>query len=521
MHRPPQNWSEAKGVSIIHIVRSARPLPSGDWIITFGTAKWARLVSRYKDSWLDQLHPGFFIKDGEFEVAVDLVPLTFNLEEYSHYKDLVQNNPVVKDSTLIDWIGGARGLEEAKAKKSGTALSSSASSPSSARVHNDAPNAGRPTPPHLAAARSKSLRSDALVRWNAPTSHSAAQTAKATTRHQATARECPSRAKAFKLAQNWAFNSGELFTTEHEWDTVASRLLVDPSSVASKYSREEASEEAERNKELVEEHAEEVHAARYRNQGSVPSVSTYLLQSSSSPVKPPESPPPPPSHAQTIKSIQLNCARRSTTMHSLINSAPEQDFDLVFVQEPHLIKHTGAPSSFPGWRPFFPAFDNLEAVDPELSSRAITYAFLSRFPGSTIETIPSNHRDIVAIAVRPINELPAIIFINIYNQKGSNTTKDHLSTIIRQSERKYDSPAIIVLGDFNLHHELWNPQDCETVDPGADYLLETLSTHGLELRSEPGIPTYEHWSGQTSSTTIDLVFTNAIGRDLITVQLQL
>ncbi|CAD6924697.1 unnamed protein product [Tilletia caries] len=128
MHRPPQNWSEAKGVSIIHIVRSARPLPSGDWIITFGTAKWARLVSRYKDSWLDQLHPGFFIKDGEFEVAVDLVPLTFNLEEYSHYKDLVQNNPVVKDSTLIDWIGGARGLEEAKAKKSGTALSSSASS---------------------------------------------------------------------------------------------------------------------------------------------------------------------------------------------------------------------------------------------------------------------------------------------------------------------------------------------------------------------------------------------------------
>ncbi|CAD6939377.1 unnamed protein product, partial [Tilletia laevis] len=102
-----------KGVSIIHIVRSARPLPSGDWIITFGTAKWARLVSRYKDSWLDQLHPGFFIKDGEFEVAVDLVPLTFNLEEYSHYKDLVQNNPVVKDSTLIDWIGGARGLEEA------------------------------------------------------------------------------------------------------------------------------------------------------------------------------------------------------------------------------------------------------------------------------------------------------------------------------------------------------------------------------------------------------------------------
>ncbi|CAD6939399.1 unnamed protein product, partial [Tilletia laevis] len=34
---PPQNWSDAKGVNIIHIVRSARPLPSGDWIITFGT----------------------------------------------------------------------------------------------------------------------------------------------------------------------------------------------------------------------------------------------------------------------------------------------------------------------------------------------------------------------------------------------------------------------------------------------------------------------------------------------------
>ncbi|KAE8215515.1 hypothetical protein CF319_g9005 [Tilletia indica] len=111
------DWEGGTATNVSHMVRGARPLPSGDWIITFGTAKWARLASSNKSDWLDDFHPGFFLKDGEFEVAVDLVPLSFNMSEYSHYLDIVKNNPVVSDSTSVEWTGGKRGLEDAKAKK--------------------------------------------------------------------------------------------------------------------------------------------------------------------------------------------------------------------------------------------------------------------------------------------------------------------------------------------------------------------------------------------------------------------
>ncbi|KAE8222384.1 hypothetical protein CF326_g8389, partial [Tilletia indica] len=423
-----KDWSEAEDVDTIHIVRSARALPSGDWIVTFGTAKWARLACKNKETWLSHLHPGFFIKDSEFEVAVDLVPLTFSMEEFSHYKDIMENNPVLQDSTSIDWTGGERGLAAAKAKKKrhGTLLIRfQRAADANELIMSPLSFDGRLLPTRKSVRRppqcnrcqgyghiaiqcrghqkcAKCGGAHATSSCHCPVEEEANRCtgemecahltflcANCKGHHPATSRDCPSRSKAFKMAQNWAFNSGELFLVEHEWDNIASRLLVDPMALASKYSMEAIREEEERIRALEEENAERIYAARNPTQASVAPVSTYLLQSSSSPVKPQDSPPPPPSQAKTIRSIQLNCAKRSTTMHSLMNSAPQQGFDLVFVQEPHTIKTTGAPSTYQGWRPFFPAFDDLDAIDTDLPSRVITYASLSRFPGSSIETLPT------------------------------------------------------------------------------------------------------------------------------------
>ena len=44
--------------------------------------------------------------------------------------------------------------------------------------------------------------------------------------------------------------------------------------------------------------------------------------------------------------------------------------------------------------------------------------------------------------------------------------------------------GIIIAGDFNLHHPLWNPSDRHDYDAEADTLINTMS----QLRLKPILP---------------------------------
>jgi len=63
---------------------------------------------------------------------------------------------------------------------------------------------------------------------------------------------------------------------------------------------------------------------------------------------------------------------------------------------------------------------------------------------------------------------------------------------------------IIVAGDFNSHHPLWNPQGYLQHDEDADVLIDFAAVLGLNLLLPPGTITYP-----SASTTIDLVWGNS------------
>ena len=64
------------------------------------------------------------------------------------------------------------------------------------------------------------------------------------------------------------------------------------------------------------------------------------------------------------------------------------------------------------------------------------------------------------------------------------------------------------MGDFNLHHSLWNDPALEQYNHHeAESLLEIMANVGAQLRSQPMVHMFHNSQG--ASSVIDLVFTSA------------
>ena len=63
--------------------------------------------------------------------------------------------------------------------------------------------------------------------------------------------------------------------------------------------------------------------------------------------------------------------------------------------------------------------------------------------------------------------------------------------------------AIVIAGDFNLHHPLWNPPQYHIHDRQADELIEGMLQQGMQLMIPPGTITFPE-----GKTAIDLVWGN-------------
>ncbi|KAE8183794.1 hypothetical protein CF335_g8216, partial [Tilletia laevis] len=319
--RSKKSWEKVKEHPIEHIVRAARSLPSGDWILSVGTIGWANFLSMMKKDWIPALDPNARLKDANFEIAVHPMPRDFDTDNMEHVQEFWDQNPHSFHSSGFKWAGGPND------KKHGTLL----------------------------------------------------------------------------LSFRRAADANELLKASVVWDH---RMLE---------------------------------------------------------------------------------TRRSTSQ----------------------------PPFYAGWRLIPPIFDKPPSEEDRTGLRAISYISSARFPPNAIIPLPTNSSDVCAFAITAVAGLPAQIFINIYNQKDNVGTLEAVDSLLDRVAIEYDNPAIFVLGDFNLHHELWNPLHYLSSDPRADTLLDIAGKHGLELRSEEGVSTFQHISGQSKATTIDLVWANRLGADLM------
>jgi len=96
-----------------------------------------------------------------------------------------------------------------------------------------------------------------------------------------------------------------------------------------------------------------------------------------------------------------------------------------------------------------------------------------------------------------------MLLVNIYNTKGMSLITN-LAKFLEPHLRLHRYSTIMIVGDFNLHHPLWNPPDYEAHDQETEELIDFMTTIGLSPILPTGMITFP-WS----QTAIDLVWGNA------------
>ena len=114
---------------------------------------------------------------------------------------------------------------------------------------------------------------------------------------------------------------------------------------------------------------------------------------------------------------------------------------------------------------------------------------------------PNNTIECQAIEISVAHD--KIKILNIYNPT-TNIEIDHLDHLINQLGRKF-----IIMGDFNGHHQLWDPNITTTNQCGRELSNYIIGHQNLYLFTTPGLKTYtDARSGKTSTLDLALCSNN-------------
>jgi hypothetical protein len=129
-----------------------------------------------------------------------------------------------------------------------------------------------------------------------------------------------------------------------------------------------------------------------------------------------------------------------------------------------------------------------------------------RIPKSQISEI---YKDTDLISLRMSTTKEDVFIHNLYIEPLSHSTKDLPPILSILRELTKEKGRHIILGDFNLHHPLWNSPTYDKYHYIADDLLEIVSEIGATLHTPKGLATRNCQRGShQEKTTIDLLFSN-------------
>ena len=149
---------------------------------------------------------------------------------------------------------------------------------------------------------------------------------------------------------------------------------------------------------------------------------------------------------------------------------------------------------------------------------AAIYVNNTLIPPATIEQISIPYTDILAIslAAHPSFWKPTLS-VNLYNDPRNHSATKELQAILLHHIKIDNYDVILIGGDFNLHHSLWNPAGYTAQDADAETLVETMMEANLRpflpLGTITRIPP-QHNSSQLP-TAIDLIWSNKNAEDIL------
>ena len=199
---------------------------------------------------------------------------------------------------------------------------------------------------------------------------------------------------------------------------------------------------------------------------------------------------------QTIAILQNNLNKSQHNTHSILNDPTSRQYAILMVQEQYFSTYTNSSLTHHSWT-------LIESRSTENNPpRAAIYINKTILPAHSYEPVPMETPDTVAIALQLDQEQHPTLLINIYNTKNT----PHLTTLrthLRRHLRNNIYNGIIIGGDFNLHHPLWNPPNYHGHDPEADTLIDIMAQTRLKPMLPLGTITFPR-----VKTAIDLVWGN-------------
>ena len=203
-------------------------------------------------------------------------------------------------------------------------------------------------------------------------------------------------------------------------------------------------------------------------------------------------------NTNSLSILQYNVRNdRVSTMLPLLADPNTQDYDIIAIQEPW--RNPFAPTTLSSHQSGFHLL-----YRPNGDTRVCFYINDSIDPDSWEVEFPS--ADMCTLIIRTkIGETAEVIHVhNVYNPSpASYSSIDSPSTLPIVKHQLTTGSNHILLGDFNLHHPLWNDPSRTTQHAGADQLLNIIEESSLSLTLPKGTIT---WEARQSFSTIDLVF---------------
>ena len=196
-----------------------------------------------------------------------------------------------------------------------------------------------------------------------------------------------------------------------------------------------------------------------------------------------------------LKILQNNLHKSKERTHSILNDPDMKQHAILILQEQYWSPYMKSSPLHNSWTLTEPA-----ALD-DLPPRVAIYTNNKIIPPSYVAPVALPFRDVIAIVLHTTCTKPSL-FINIYNPCDEDILSS-LQLYLQENINRRDYDLIIMAGDFNSHHPLWNPQGYLKHDEEADTLIDIAAMLGLNLLLSPGTIIYPN-----ASTTIDLMWGN-------------
>jgi hypothetical protein len=200
----------------------------------------------------------------------------------------------------------------------------------------------------------------------------------------------------------------------------------------------------------------------------------------------------------TIAILQYNLHKNQSRTHSILNDPSSSKYTLLTIQEQYWSKHTESAPIHRSW-----TLIESESY-PNHSPRSAIYVNNGILNTSAFHIVAFPLPNVTAVAIKTTNNPKPTLVINVYNPSDENLITpltEHLQQNIDPSQYH----AIIIAGDFNLHHPLWNPPQHHKRDQQAEELIEGMLQQEMQLMIPLGTITFpggkrqSTWYGETNT----------------------